>query len=411
MRPALLLIQNFRGWREGAVALDRTLVLVVGGNRRGKSSTLNALEWCLFGKQVEKKGSGIAERADWEVPHRDSSLPTVVALTLAYEGGNATITRRREVGAAARSEDEITVQTADGRKLAGPDADSWMRETRLPDWDTWRRACCQHQEISRTRLTDATDRSLILSSLLGLDEFDRLSGLLRDQAPKKLVDRLDEELAELEKVVLYRLSQPSEDLFESERRLEALGIERARISPALSQEIGRGAILRARELAARLRISLEPPTVAGDGDEPALRKWADGWAAAVRKESKISDRLNGATKKRAKIAAELEQLEPAEERWRKSKELLALELRERGDEVTRKRLVAEAASALKDAENRLREEHQTLSLLREAALVLPWCCTSRSTRTTARFALRTCPDSPHGSTNKCARPAASAPSS
>src|SRR5689334_16171617 len=159
-----------------------------------------------------------------------------------------------------------------------------MREARLPDWDTWRRACCQHQEISRARLTDANDRSLILSSLLGLDEFDRLNRILREQQPRKQIERLDEELAELEKVVLYRISQPSEELFESERRLEALGIERARISPSLALEIGRGATQRAAGLAERLRITAPLPAFETDADEPALRKWADGWTSFVRKE-------------------------------------------------------------------------------------------------------------------------------
>ena len=370
MRPIALKLRNFRGWREGQIALDRPLVVVIGKNACGKSSTLNAIEWCLFGKEIEKKASGIAERADWEASHRGASAPTEVALTLATESGNATITRRRDAEAAARAEDELTVDLADGRKLAGSEAQAWIRESRLPDWETWRRACCQHQEISRARLTDASDRSLILSSLLGLDDFDRLNGVLREQQPRKLIELLDSELAELEKVVLYRLSQPSEDLFESERRLEALGVERARISPALSLEIARAASGRAQDLALRLRVTIEVPSFPSDADEAAMRKWADAWIAQVRKESKLSDRLSAATKKRARIAAELEQLEPSEARWRESKETLALELRERGDDATRKRLGLEAAKTLQDAEQRLREENRTLSLLREAAGVL-----------------------------------------
>jgi DNA repair exonuclease SbcCD ATPase subunit len=370
MRLTAMKLANFRGWREGNVELDRDLVVVVGRNGSGKSSTLNAIEWCLFGKQIEKKASGIAERADWEVTRRGGGAPTWVALEFAFDAGKATVARRRDPDAAARAEDEFTVDVSDGRRLAGAQAEAWMREVRFPDWDTWRRACCQHQEIARARLTDANDRSLILSSLLGLDEFDRLNGVLREQQPRKLVERLDQELLELEKVVLYRLSQPSEDLFECERRLEALGIERARISLALSLELGRAAVERARGLAERLRITVELPTASSDADEPALRKWAEAWVALVRKESKLAERLNGATKKRAKIAAEIEQLEPAEERVRKAKELLATELRERGDEPTRKRLLAEAASSVKEAEKRLREENRTLALMREALEIL-----------------------------------------
>lgn len=220
-------VRNFRGWRDASIALDRPLVLVVGENRRGKSSTLNAIEWCLFGKEVEKKGSGIPERIDWEVAHR-GAVDGAVEVTLTFDAGAGPvrIARCRE-GAGARAEDRLEVSTSTGEKLEGQAAEAWMREARLPDWETWRCACCQHQEVLRGRLTDTADRSLILTSLLGLEEHDRMHRVLRDQQPGKMVGRLDEELAELEKVVLFRLSAPAEDLFDSERRLETLGLERA----------------------------------------------------------------------------------------------------------------------------------------------------------------------------------------
>ena len=58
LRPKQLEIRAFRGWREsGAVRLDRDLTLILAGNRDGKSSTLNAMEWCLHGNQAAKKAS------------------------------------------------------------------------------------------------------------------------------------------------------------------------------------------------------------------------------------------------------------------------------------------------------------------------------------------------------------------
>jgi exonuclease SbcC len=371
MRPLRLEIRNFRGWREGSVALDRQVTLVVGENRRGKSSTLNAIEWCLFGREVEKKASGIAERADWEVERRESDGGFVeVAFSLEVGGGTAKITRRRKTGAGAREEDDLAVELTDGRRLVQAEALAWMREQKLPDWETWRRACCQHQEILRSRLTVADDRSLIVSSLLGLDEYDRLHRILKDQQPGKLIGELDRVLADLENVVLYRLRAPSEELFESERRLEALGIERARLSPALPIEIGRGAIERARALAERLGLAAALPACESEADEPELRKWADGWAALVRKESKTGERLASATKRRAKLAAEIEQLEPSEERWRKAKERLDAEQREKGDEATQKTLLSEAEKKVSEAEAGLRAENRTLALLRETLEVL-----------------------------------------
>jgi len=372
MRLARLSIRNFRGWREGVAPLDRPLTVLVGENRRGKSSTVNAIEWCLFGREIEKKKSGIAERADWEVERRGAGSAAVeVALSIELEGpGAATITRRRKLGAGAREEDELEISLADGSRRVQADAESWLRENRLPDWDTWRRACCQHQEVLRGRLTVADDLSHILSSLLGLEEHDRLHRMLKDQQPGKIISRLDEELAELEKVVLHRLAMPSEELFDSERKLAALGLERSRLSPALAIEIGRGAVERARALGERLGIQAELPAFETEADEPIVKKWADGWIAHVRRESKLDERFASASKRRGSLSAALEQHEPAEERWRKAKEALEADARERGDGAELKKHLAETEKAIEAAEGSLRAENRTLALLRDTLEVL-----------------------------------------
>ena len=372
MRLASLSVRNFRGWCEGVLPLDRPLTVLVGENRRGKSSTVNAIEWCLFGREVEKKKSGIAERADWEVERRCPGGAEVrVALAIELDGvGRATITRQRKAGAGAREEDELEVALADGTVLEHAEAERWLRENRLPDWDTWRRACCQHQEFVRGRLTVADDLSHILSSLLGLEEHDRLHRLLKDQQPGKIVARLDEEQAELEKVVLARLAMPSDELFDAERKLEALGIERARLSTALGVEIGRAAIERARALAERLSIRTELPASETEADEPDVKRWAGGWIASVLKESRIGERSSSASKLHGKLVGELAQIEPSEERWRKAKEALEADARERGDVAEQKRALAETEKSIEAAEASLRAENRTLALLRDTLEVL-----------------------------------------
>jgi len=365
MRPLRLELRNFRGWREGTVPLDRQVTVVLGDNRRGKSSTLNAIEWCLYGREIEKKASGIAERVDWEIERRGSDAGVEVALSIEIEGEEARIVRRRKAGAGTREEDELAVEVG-GARLEQDQARAWMRAKRLPDWETWRRACCQHQEVLRGRLTVAEDRSQVVASLLGMDEYDRLQRVLKDQQAGKLVGEIDRELDELDKVVLYRLRAPSEELYESERKLEALGIERARLSPGLAGEIARAAIERAGALAERLEIAARLPALEGEADEPAVRKWADGWGSQVRKESRTHERLASATKRRAKLAAEIEQLEPSEARWREARKRLEAERAERGDDAAQRRSLAESERLVEQAESALRAEDRALALLREA---------------------------------------------
>ena len=65
MKPLAITISRFRGWKsEHRISLDAPITSLVAENGRGKSSLLNAIEWCLYGAEVTKKGSGIDERQD-----------------------------------------------------------------------------------------------------------------------------------------------------------------------------------------------------------------------------------------------------------------------------------------------------------------------------------------------------------
>ena len=56
IRPIALRMKNFRGWLgEHELRFGPGLTLLVGENASGKSSTLNAVEWCLFGGEVARK--------------------------------------------------------------------------------------------------------------------------------------------------------------------------------------------------------------------------------------------------------------------------------------------------------------------------------------------------------------------
>ena len=84
IRPVALWVENFRGLGgEHSLDLDRDLTVLVGKNATGKSSLLNAVEWCLFGAQVTKKSdSGIAERGDWALAHAGAAGDVCVILEL-----------------------------------------------------------------------------------------------------------------------------------------------------------------------------------------------------------------------------------------------------------------------------------------------------------------------------------------
>ncbi len=68
-------IEGFRGFpKKVNFDLDVPVVLAVGPNGTGKSSLVCAIEWCLFGQDVETEAhTGIRERISWESRNRTAS--------------------------------------------------------------------------------------------------------------------------------------------------------------------------------------------------------------------------------------------------------------------------------------------------------------------------------------------------
>jgi DNA repair exonuclease SbcCD ATPase subunit len=368
MRPAKLQIRNFRGWSAPVeIDLDRPVTLIVGGNQRGKSSTLNAMEWCLFGTEVEKKGSGIAERSDWEAANRESpDEPVEVALTLTAEGGDYRVVRRRHGGTKT---DEFFAESPDGKLLDGPSLDEWWHSSGLPNWPTWRRAYCQHQEAARARVLDSGDRSAVLGSLLGLEDDLRLRSTLESRA---VFSDLDKKMGEVGDALLTEIERPLREVDELKDRIARKGTPKDAMTPSLPNEIAGELLHRAEDMAAQLQI----PDAIAEVDVSNLEsvtRWAEGWPGVARSNDGIRSRLSGLRQTRKTLAAALAQAEPLDDEHRQARADLAKEVSNGGDAATRMsaldreigdaKLIGEQLSAasarralLKDALRALEEE-------------------------------------------------------
>lgn len=294
IRPLWVEAQEFRGWRARTrLPLDRQLTVIVGENRCGKSSTLNAIEWCLFGAGVEKAASGLGERADWEVrPRGAGESPTEITLALATPEGEVWVRRRRSGKARAAKGDELTVQfvnattspgtdapppapggapgavvadaradaPADATTLTGQAAERWLAGHGLGDWETYRRAHCFHQEAARQRVLEKPDRSAILAGLLGLGEDRELRDTLAKLKAGSLVREVDAVLDGLAEEIQKALWRPQQQVIALEQRLLAQrGLERWQLGPALEGEVAQRLLDRARRLAVALGISVTLP--------------------------------------------------------------------------------------------------------------------------------------------------------
>jgi len=175
-RLTRLRIRSFRGFA-GAQELnfDQTVVLLCGENHRGKSSTLNAVEWCLFGGNCVGKKTGIRERIDWEVSNRYASgQGTFVAAEFRGLEGSYVVTREL-TGAGRRASERTTVKLPDGVQLEGDDAERQIYALFRSSFQSFMTTVYQHQEAIRAVLTqEPRDRNDAIDRLLGLSEYREL---------------------------------------------------------------------------------------------------------------------------------------------------------------------------------------------------------------------------------------------
>jgi DNA repair protein SbcC/Rad50 len=313
IRPLSLAAENFRGLG-GTHTLDfsRGLAVLVGKNGAGKSSLLVAVEWCLFGKQTTKKtDSGIAERGDWALAHHGATGDVRVSLELAVEGGPARLTRLRAAGAKARDEDQVQLELPEHEVLSGQEVDDWLVWNNMPDWSTWKRSFCQHQEQSRARVTDAADRSTAIAGMLGLEEFRTLNEDLRQLRVKKLEQRAADELARLQEEHRRAFERPGLVQNELEDRLAQGGLASGQAGEVELAERKRKLLDDAAEVAARTGLNVaQIPPVSAPADE--LLAWARAWSGEVRRKADTlaSERVELSSRAQM-LEASIGSLEPA----------------------------------------------------------------------------------------------------
>jgi len=303
VRPIALLAENFRGLSgEYSLDLDRDLTVLIGKNGTGKSSLLIAVEWCLFGAEATtKSGSEIDERGNWTLANDGAEGEVRVVLELRVRDGHARLTRRRLAGAPSREEDDVQLELPDEEVLRGEEVRDWLSWNQLPDWKSWKRSFCQHQELSRARVTDDTGRSTAIAGMLGLDEYRKVSDDLKKLKVRKLEQRAVEELAELAKEQQRSLERPGLEVHDLERQLEQYHIAAERAGSAELNERATQYLGSVRMTATRLGIDV-PGIVGDDAPIADLLRWAQTWRAQVR------DKVDALSKERDVVSTRVETL-------------------------------------------------------------------------------------------------------
>jgi len=154
-----------------AFVFDNPIILLFGENHRGKSSTLNAIEWCLFGNECIGVKSGIRERIDWEIPNRHLGPRPFVSVELELEDENSHSYKilRRWI---SKTKDELKVTLPGGQSLEGQNAKEKVTRLLKSSFRDFLTTVYQHQEAIRAILTQVPkERNDAIDRLLGLSDY------------------------------------------------------------------------------------------------------------------------------------------------------------------------------------------------------------------------------------------------
>jgi len=255
-------ISGFRGYSRAQEAIDLSgsVVILMGGNRSGKSSTLNALEWALYGDEIVSAGKvDIDERKGWLVVNRYSPEARV-ELVLASGAGEVKIIRQAAKGRKKKGQgfcyfDERGNRFEDERSLwnkLGLGPRDFMSSVYL------------HQEIIRDILVttpavrkEALDRLLGVAHLRNL--FDGFKQIRTKDYEKKITgvyQNLDELVSTIAVTHRKRIEEETENA-------EAVGLDRNELTHSGFQAKVKKTLRMHQELAQEAEVKIpeiSPPS-------------------------------------------------------------------------------------------------------------------------------------------------------
>lgn len=185
-------IESFRGYNNRhSFTFIEPVTVFCGSNGNGKSSTLYAIEWCLFGK-IEFLPSLEGQTRDEVINQFNDGGVASVKLVLQNGNGDVEIERSKELGTKLTT---FTIRTK-GDEFTNDEAEKKFYSLFNMTLDDFTRAVYLHQEAIRALLTDdLAKRDEALDSLFGLEKIRSIvKGIpiknIREKIDK-LVDRKD----------------------------------------------------------------------------------------------------------------------------------------------------------------------------------------------------------------------------
>lgn len=235
-------LSGFRGFvGKQEILCGDPLTLLFGANRNGKSSIINAIEWCLFGPEAAAiKYGDIRERDAWEVKNLKSPGCYVRCEFQAPSGQKIVASRKYRTARTSEFSFEIEGETK------GTDEKSLWAHLRISPAD-FVSSVHLHPEVIRSLVVaKPKDRKEAIDRLLGLSELREIADCFASEKPSGWTAEMNNEVALLEQRLVAALQQKQNTIRSESTELAAKGVPEANLT-------AEGAVTFATEVCGKIR--------------------------------------------------------------------------------------------------------------------------------------------------------------
>lgn len=253
-------IESFRGYNKPhSFTFKKPITIFYGQNGNGKSSTLYAIEWCLFGK-VEFLSSLEGRSRDEIINQFNHKGIASVKISLRNEDGEVELERTKDTGKATT---KFTIKTKND-VFEDDEAETEFFKISGMTLDDFIRSVYLHQEAIRALLTDGKDeRDEALDRLFGLDKMRNIVKAIPIKDVKDKIGKLQDRKEKLGQKITGAIEQVDADIEKFKRKASENGLSEKDLNLDYARENARQIIQEIESLSKDLSVpktEIDKPT-------------------------------------------------------------------------------------------------------------------------------------------------------
>jgi DNA repair exonuclease SbcCD ATPase subunit len=272
-----LQVGGFRGFLDPqSFSFDSLVTILFGQNRCGKSSTLNAIEWSLFGDGCGGEKTKIRERIGWKIANQGAERGEVLVELAISDSDGVHFIRRSSRPRAGRTtlEAKLEIELPDGECLDGANAEQFLDRILRATFRDFATTVYQHQEAIRAIVTqEPRERNDAIDRLLGLSDYRNLLTALQKVNAKGRQKDFVAKWNAFQNEVGTALKTRDSVLDEQRNEAAGAGVSRSKLNSKAALDLAQEVRQALDQFA--IEIGLEPATIQVPHEWTSLRTFCE----------------------------------------------------------------------------------------------------------------------------------------